>query len=186
MKVFPFALSAGFISAIMFSNWAYAQSAENSAFINSKNFRSSIRHLVTRDGNISEGIYIAGEKNTNVRAYKDFQDRFKKVDNAIWFFDPKVGFESYFIRDGYGNRVIYDKKGRWLYSLITYGEDKLSRDIRAQIKSTYFDFTITLVEEVQMNEGIEYVVYLTDKSTIRILKVNPAGDIQTLQELTKG
>ena len=71
-------------------------------------------------------------------------------------------------------------------SLILYGEDGLLRDIRAQIKSTYFDFAITLVEEVQTTDGIEYVVYLKDKSTIRILKVDMDGDIEILHVIEKG
>ena len=73
---------------------------------------------------------------------------FADANNAMWFSDNN-GFVSYFVKDGYGDRVFYDKKGHWQYSLIFYGEDKLPRDVRAAIKSTYFDMSITLVEEVQ-------------------------------------
>jgi putative component of toxin-antitoxin plasmid stabilization module len=176
-----------FISITAQSRRAHAQHSEKStAFVESKSFMSSIRHLATRERYSLNLFGFAGEENTKLRAYKDFQDRFSNVENAIWAFDPKLGYTSYFLRDGYGNRVFYDKKGRWLYSLIFYAENKLPRNIRYQVKSNYFDFTITLVQEVQTHEGIEYVVYLEDKSNILIVKLNSSGDMQIIQELTKG
>jgi hypothetical protein len=187
MKKCLFALVTGFISITAFGHGVQAQNGERPhAFMQTKQFASSVRHVASWESPESRDFYITDEKKINFRAYKDFQVRFKQVENASWFYDPKVGFVSYFVRSGYGNRVIYDKKGRWLYSLIIYGEDELPRDIRTRIKSTYFDFTITLVEEVQTTEGTEYVVYLEDKSTIRILTLNRDGDIQTVQEMEKG
>ena len=70
-------------------------------------------------------------------------------------------------------------------SLITYNEDKLARDIRAEVKSTYYDFKIVMVEEVRTNEGYEYIIYLEDKSGFRIVKVNKEGEMELLQELEK-
>ncbi len=92
------------------------------------------------------------------KAIKDFQTRFADANNAKWFSDEN-GFVSYFVKDGYGNRVFYDKKGHWQYSLIFYGEDKLPRDVRAAVKSTYFDLSITLVEEVQTTERQSYISF---------------------------
>lgn len=187
MKKCLFALFTGFTSLTAFSHGVQAQNAEKPhVFMQTKPFAASVRHVANWESLATGGFYIPDEKKINARAHKDFEVRFNQVDDARWFYDPKVGFISYFVRGGYGNRVIYDKKGRWLYSLIMYSEDGLPRDIRAQIKSTYFDFAITLVEEVQTTKGTEYVVYLTDKSTIRILKLNRDGDIQTLQEMEKG
>jgi hypothetical protein len=187
MKKFLFALCTGFTSIAVLNNDVYSQYSERpDAFLNTKNFKSNIRHLAARENNVMTGMYVPEEKNKNLKAQKDFQDRFKNVDNAKWFYDSKVGFVTYFLKDGYGNRVFYDKKGNWMYSLIFYGEDKLSRDIRAQVKSIYFDFNITLVEEIQMKVGTQYVVYLEDKSEIKILEVDREGQIQILQEMVKG
>ena len=67
------------------------------------------------------GTYIPDAKNINAKAIKDFQTRFADASNTMWFSDTN-GFVSYFIKDGYGDRVFYDKKGHWQYSLIFYGE----------------------------------------------------------------
>jgi hypothetical protein len=81
--------------------------------------------------------------------------------------------------------VFYDKKGHWQYSLIFFGQDKLPRDVRAAVRSTYYDLNITLVEEVQTIDAKVFIVHLEDKSNIKILKVNEQCEMEIMQELTK-
>jgi hypothetical protein len=69
--------------------------------------------------------------------------------------------------------------------LINYTKDKLPRDIRRLVQSFYFDFDITLVEEVQTIEGIEYIVSLENKSNIIVVNVNKEGQMEVLQDLDK-
>jgi hypothetical protein len=186
MKKILSALSIGFTSIIALSNCLYAQNSEKPvAYKDTKNFKLSIRSLAVLENPALMGTYVPDTKNINARAIKDFQGRYKKVYNAMWFSDPKGGFTSYFIQDGYGDRVIYDKKGHWQYSLIIYDENKLPQDIKAAVKMTYFDLAITLVEEVQTTEGVEYIIYLEDKSNIKVIKVNNEGEMKVLQDLTK-
>ena len=120
----------------------------------------------------------------SVDELKDFQERYNNIKNAMWFSDQN-GFESYFVQNGFGNRVYYGKKGHWLYSLILHTEHELPSDVRASIKSIYFDFAITLVEEVQTNYGVFYIVNLEDKSNIKILKVSDLGEIYILLQINK-
>lgn len=130
------------------------------------------------------GTYIPDAKTINAKAVKDFQTRFTGETEAKWYSD-KNGLVSYFVKDGYGDRVFYDKKGRWQYSLIYYDEYKLPRDIRSAVKSVYFDMSIKVVEEVQNNDGMAYIIYLEDKSSYKILNVTKDGEIQIMQELSK-
>jgi len=90
-----------------------------------------------------------------------------------------------FIENGFGSRAFSEKKGYWLCFLILYQEDKLPGDIRAIIKSTFYDWFIKLVQEVQTTLGMAYVVTLKDKSNIRIIKVEAEGNMETLEELKK-
>ena len=185
MKTILIKLSIGFASIAALSNCVSAQnSAGPVAFTDTKTFKSSIRSLAVLENLRSAVSYIPDAKDIQSKAAKDFQIRFRNVSNAVWFSGPN-GFVSYFIQDGYGNRVIYDKKGRWKYSLILYGENKLPREVRALIKSTYFDLAITQVEEVRTIDGIGYVVNLEDKSNIKILKINNSGEMEILLELIK-
>ena len=184
MKKALFALSIGFTSIAALSNCAYAQnSASPVAFNDSKNFMPSIRYIAAMESTADLGTYIPDAKSINAKAVKDFQVRFADAD-AKWFSDAN-GFTSYFVKDGYGNRALYDKKGHWQYSLIFFGEDKLPRDVRNTVRSTYFDMNITLVEEVQSRAGQVYIVHLEDKASIKILKINDDCEMEIMQELNK-
>ncbi len=153
-------------------------------FTDTKTFRSSVRALASLDSPVFMGSYLPDTKNIHIRALKDFQVRFSDAGNVKWFSDDK-GFTSYFTKGGYSDHVFYNKKGRWQYSLIYYAEGKLPAEVRAAVKSVYFDLSITLVEEVQTADGMGYVVHLEDKSNIKILKVNRLGEMEIMTELVK-
>ena len=185
MKKILFVLSIGFTSMTAISSCAYAQNAAQPvAFNDPQHFKSAIRNMAALESPAYIGTYIPDAKNINAKAIKDFNGRFADASNVMWFSD-RNGFTTYFIKDGFGNRVFYDKKGHWEYSLIFYSEDKLPRDVRAAVKSTYFDMAITLVEEVQTTEAKVYIVHLEDKVNIKILKVNDQGEYEILQDLSK-
>lgn len=185
MKKILFALTIGFSSIAVLSNCVLAQnSAMPVAFNDNKSFRSSVRDVAALESPADMGTFVPDAKSIHTRAIKDFETRFNNVADARWYSDGN-GFVSYFVRDGYGSRAFYDKKGRWQYSLIFYGEDKLPKDIRTMVKSTYFDMAITLVEEVHTNDGKGYVIYLEDKSNIKLVKVNSEREMSVMQDLTK-
>jgi|SRR5450631_2631362 len=185
MKKILLTLTVGFISLTMFGSKTLAQNYDSLvAFNKIKNFRPSIRNLAALESLSFMGTYVLEAKDINSKAIKDFQVRYSNIKNPMWFSDQN-GFVSYFVQDGYGDRVFYDKKGRWQFSLILHKENELPYDARASIKSTYFDLAITQVEEVQTVDGATYIVNLEDKSNIKILKVNKEGEIVILLELIK-
>jgi hypothetical protein len=178
-------LAVGFMSILALSNRAGAQnSAGPVAFLETKTFHSSIRHVADLTKRVSKLEDVTEGKDFNSKAIRDFQTRFQKVDNAMWFSDQN-GFMSYFTKNGYGNRVQYDRKGHWQFSLILYSEDQLPVDLRASVKARYFDLAITLIEEVQTNDGMVYIVHLEDKSNIKILRLSQDAEMEILQEMTK-
>jgi hypothetical protein len=127
----------------------------------------------------------AAAANVNTRAVKDFRGRFTSASEENWV-AVHDGYISYFKMNGFGCRAYYDKKGRWEYSLTYFGEDKLPHDLRAIIKSTYFDFNITLIEEVETTEAGVYLVHLEDQTSIKIVKINKDGEMELMQEFIKG
>lgn len=145
---------------------------------------NSIRPSVM--GNDSPNIYtvVTDMNSVNKKAADDFKDRFGSPAGTRWFSD-KNGFTSYFKVDGFTDKVCYDKKGNWKYSTIFYGESKLPKDVRAEVKSVYYDMSITQVEEIQTLNGKGYVVNLEDKTTIRIIKLNEEGEMETIQEIIR-
>jgi len=185
MKNFLFAVSFGFITNALICNRIDAQNSVSPvAFISTKTFHSSIRYVAALENSVSMKSTVPYANDFNMKAVKDFQARFNQVENAKWFSDSN-SIISYFVQDGYGSRVFYDRKGRWRYSLILYSEDKLPRDIRASIKSRYSDMVITVVEEVQTIDGMVYIVNMENKSNIKILRVSNEGEIEILEEMMK-
>ena len=120
----------------------------------------------------------------NVRALKDFKTRFANSGEATWF-TAKYGIVSYFTQDGHTNRIYYDKKGNWVYSLLTYEEAKLDRGVRKAVKMNFYDLDITVVKELQTTSGLVYFITLEDKTSFKILKINREGDMEIMQELQK-
>ena len=153
-------------------------------FTYSKNFKSSIRNIAALESISFTDVSISDAKDIRDRALKDFQVRFNNAANVIWY-TYSDGYMSYFKKDGYGDRAFYNNKGRWQYSVIFYGEDQLPEDVRAAVKSSYLDLPISIVEEVQTTDGIVYIVYLENKSNIRILKASTDGRLETMTELVR-
>ena len=153
-------------------------------FTDKKDLKLFIRNLAALESPSFKGNYIPDIKDVNIRALKDFQVRFNDVTKVRWFSDDN-GLTSYFNKDGFNNRAFYNKKGQWQYSLVYYTEDKLPRDIRTTVRSKYFDFSIYMVEEVQTTYGSAYVVYLEDKTKLKILKVSPEGEMETMVDMVK-
>jgi hypothetical protein len=185
MKKITFVLTIGLLSIVAFGKSTYAQNgfAYNS-LPNDKILMAKVLEMSVPANSPHAGNYVPDTKNINVKAIKDFEGRFNHVNNAMWFAD-RDGYEAYFTQDGYGDRVFYDKKGHWQYSLIFYNEFKLPKDLRAAIKSTYFDMDIKQVEEVRYPDDVAYIVMLQDKSSIKVLKISQDGELKILQDLNR-
>ena len=153
-------------------------------FVHSAEARNSNKIITTGDDTPRSKTTVVNSSSANTKAVNDFNKRFNNASGAWWISD-KDGFASYFKEDGFTNKVCYDKKGNWMYSMIYYNESKLPKDARANVKSAYYDMAIVLVKEVQTTLGKVYVVNLEDKTTIRIVKVNDEGEMETIQELNK-
>src|SRR5688500_829303 len=77
----------------------------------------------------------------NVRAMRDFSRAFKNAPEAKWFKTDKGYFAS-FSENGKNTKIVYDSKGQRTYSIISYPESKLNRQVRSRVKSVYYEATI--------------------------------------------
>jgi hypothetical protein len=179
-------LAAGCISLICMANGVRAQGNNNViAFTNSKTFMKSLRMLDLLDNPFDSTATIAADlKTVHVKAVKDFKARFTSVMDEKWY-NVSDGYMSYFKSGNLGNWAFYNKKGQWQYTLKFYNEDKLPRDIRAIVKSTYFDYAITVVEEVETINGLAYIVHLEDKSVIKNIIISSDGEMRVMEEFQK-
>jgi hypothetical protein len=85
------------------------------------------------------------------KAVKQFSKSYDKQNKASWF-AVEDGFVAIFTEDGIKTKAYYDPKGRPVGEVRTYQEDKLPKEIRHMVKSTYYDFNIFLVNEVSVGK----------------------------------
>ncbi len=153
-------------------------------FVHSANALNSNKIITTGDDTPRAKTTVVRSSSANTKAANDFNKRFNNASGAWWISDNN-SIASYFKEDGFTNKVCYDRKGNWMYSMIFYNESKLPKDVRATVKSAYYDMAIVLVKEMQTTEGKVYVVNLEDKTNIRIVKVNDEGEMETVKEIIK-
>ncbi|PWT96340.1 MAG: hypothetical protein C5B52_16000 [Bacteroidetes bacterium] len=108
--------------------------------------------------------------NAHARALKDFNRNNKTAPAAQWR-QIQDGFIAEFTQDGIQSRTAYDKKGNFVYTIKTYGEKDLPKEVRKQVKSTYYDFSITQVEEVHASDKVAYLVHIQDGNAWKIIRV---------------
>jgi len=123
--------------------------------------------------------------NVNVRAMRDFVTRYGDVDNVKWH-NANDNHIAVFIRDSIQYRVIYSSRGDLDYVMKYYEEKKMARNIRAVVKSTYYDYKIYIVQEIETpgNPTI-YIVNLqgdTDWKKVRVCQ----GEMEIMEEFKKG
>jgi hypothetical protein len=153
-------------------------------FTDRREFNESMLYWSALESRVASGNFIPDAKVVKARAISDFQIRFSDASEVRWYEDSH-GFTSYFTKDGFNDRVLYNKNGRWMYSVLFRTEDKLPKDIRASIRSVYYDWHMTVVEEIQSVMGNGFLVYLEDKTNILILRVSADREIETMMDMTK-
>ena len=155
---------SGFIPALALFSQVNAQVAKAS-------FEFNLKEAISTEA-LS---YAAVNNETNTanvsnRALKDFTKSFKGAENVSWF-AMKDGFIACFKEDGVESKAYYDQKGRWTATIRTYKENKLPRDVRKQVKSTYYDYAINQINEVKVGEITAYLVRIEDEETFKTIRV---------------
>lgn len=124
----------------------------------------------------------------NIRAVRDFTQRFKETPDVKWY-KLKNGYVAQFFSDSIQTRADYNMHGHWLITIRYYKEKEMPRDIRSLIKSTYFDYTIMLVKEIngriEGQDKIVYEVQLEDASTLKTIRVFD-GETEVIGDYKKG
>lgn len=119
----------------------------------------------------------------STRAVRNFTREYKNIPDAKWF-KYENGFAVYFTSDSIQKRIFYNKRGDRTCVIRDYCEDRLPREIRHLVKSTYYDFDIYLINEVTMNGITAYVVKIQDKTSMKEIKV-VGGVVEVMKEYIK-
>jgi hypothetical protein len=121
----------------------------------------------------------------NVHATRDFMKRFKDPKDVKWS-KASGGYIVAFTIDSIKSRTAYNSSGEWVYTIRYYNEWKLPKEVRAQVKSTYYDYTITQVEEIiqSIQNEPSYLIHMKDdKSWKNVLVCN--GEMTVVEDYDK-
>jgi hypothetical protein len=121
----------------------------------------------------------------NARAMRDFVNRYGDAVDALWHQTDNC-YVAVFIRDSIHYRVIYSNRGDLNYVMKYYEENRLPRNIRAQIKSTYYDYKIFIVQEIESSDRATiYIVNLQGDGDWKKVKLCQ-GEMEELEDYKKG
>lgn len=122
--------------------------------------------------------------NVHMRAVRDFVSRNENATDVAWF-SLKDGFIVRFVADSIYARSAYRKNGIWVYTIRQYEEAKMLKAIRHIVKSTYYDYSITLVEQIELpDEPVKYLVHLQDAVSWKNVLVSN-GQLELIEHRTK-
>ena len=128
-------------------------------------------------------IHAIGVDAAAVRASRDFWSRSGERSDEQWF-KLGAGYQAEFTEASAKGQYMYDRKGKWLYSILTYGQEKLPEDVRQQVRSTYYDFTIRWVKEVREADNLVYVVHMESPGEWKDVAVQD-GQMRVLNSFCK-
>jgi len=129
------------------------------------------RPLAT-EGMQSLQMNTLGISKVHVRAMRDFLNRDKTASNVDWMIVETGYVAKYTDANNSNCRTVYNNRGDFVYTIRQYQENNMPRDVRHMVKSQYYDYTITLVEQVEeLRRPLVYVVHLEDATTLKNVRV---------------
>jgi hypothetical protein len=108
-----------------------------------------------------------------VNAMRNFYNRYGDAHNESWYITD-FGFRAKFQQNNISFIADYNKKGLWLSTIKTYGENELPKAVREQIRRTWYDHHIFLVQEI--NQRGEPVYLVSIENARSWMKLRLSGD----------
>lgn len=182
MKRLFFRYTMGSLLSIAVFSCSYAQSSKSGSVVSNPlatdlayNNKPKTKEIPVTQGATTVSI--------STKAVKDFTKNYKKAENAGWFI-IKDGYLAEFKEDGIKTKVYYNPKGTWIGNVRSYLEDKLPRNIRHLVKSTYYDYKINYVQEVTVDRNIVYLVKIEDGTFFKTIRIQD-GEMDEFEVIKK-
>lgn len=142
-----------------------------------------VQAQVSDHATTSLNVHALGTEHAAVRASRDFLQRAGEQKEEHWYKMPGGYLAEY--KEGTEKATYgYDRNGSWVYTILTYGEDRLPEDVRAFVRSTWYDFGISWVKEVHQAQDVVYVVHIENAKAWKEVAVQD-GESRVLKEFWK-
>jgi len=118
----------------------------------------------------------------NSKTFRNFKRSFPTIDNEAWY-ENEFAYIAKFSSNGIATMVAYGKNSSWHYTIRRYQENSLPKQVRFLVKSTYFDYMITGVDEVNVPQipNLVYILRLREGNNLKTVRVND-GEIEVIAE----
>ncbi|MEO6730378.1 MAG: hypothetical protein ABIN01_04120 [Ferruginibacter sp.] len=123
------------------------------------------------------------EAKAKLKATSNFSNRYQDVSDVKWYAEEKAIVSS-FKMQGKSGRSVYNKKGSWIFTIITYYKDQLPQQEKSLVEDSYPDFEITLVQEIHQGTEKVYVVHLESITRLKQILISD-NEITPYRDFTK-
>jgi hypothetical protein len=117
------------------------------------------------------------------KSARTFWRMYGEAKNEKWYSLPG-GSMAQFEAQRIGYRVIFGKKGNWVYTLKQYTEQELPVRVRALVKSVYYDYPITWVKEVNQSQYVVYLIHIENDQEWKTIRV-AEDEMEVAEEFSK-
>ena len=160
------------------SNQATAQNSETAFLTRSSIFNSPL---------LKGSVVKAGPSalvEVSVTATEAFRKAFKDVKDVEWV-EIANGYRAYFSQNEIITAVDYTKKGK-LYSIIRYGRNLLTSDMKVMIERAFDAPQIREVSEVKIADYATkvYIIILEDKASMKTVQIIE-DEMEVIQDIRK-
>jgi hypothetical protein len=113
--------------------------------------------------------------NATERAKAHFNANYSGARDAAWYNLAKNNMYCVFHSGKVVNRVFYDSRGFWQYTLMGYPSSALSEDVKDQVNYAFDGYRITWVNEIRSTQDKPvYVINIENENHIKVIRI--AGD----------
>jgi len=164
------------LSTLVFATVVYCAFSQNSVASNTPKISTEMK--------AGETLPSVSSKNASTKAVKNFKKTFKNVTNEKWYEMPD-GYRVNFTVKDIRCRLDYDKNGNLMHTIKYYDEKKLPVEVRRLVVSTYLDYSIRTVEEIEVpHNTLFYVIHLEGETNWINIKVSD-NEINELERIKK-
>ena len=120
---------------------------------------------------ISTAVHV-NRNDINVNALRHFSKNFNDASSERWYATRDLLVALFNLRD-IEYRVDYNiRNGNWIETFRTYSEAKMSPDLKQSVKSSYYDYAIFQVQEIEQPlHPVNYIVHLEGKAQLINLRI---------------
>ena len=109
----------------------------------------------------------------------------KTASDCRWYSCGKEGVIVFYQAGDKKGRRFYDRKGNYVYNILSYGETLLPPDVKDIVKRTYYqDYKINWVEEVEADYKTFFIVHIANDKMIKNVSVYD-GEINEVLSMNK-